>query len=98
MHAALRMQVRLVHEDGKHEIMLRSAAQSLAARQGKDLIMVADKAQPPVMKLGQIDALQRQQRRAEKEQRKKEAEQRRKMSVKEVRAAVCAHGAGRLLS
>ena len=47
--------------------------------------MVAEKATPPVMKLGVIDALQRAQRRAEKEQRKKEAEQRRKMAVKEVR-------------
>ena len=71
-------------EDGKHEVMLRSAAQSLASKQGMDLIMVADKAQPPVMKLGEVDSLQRAQRRAEKEQRKREAEQRRRMSVKEV--------------
>ena len=81
------MQVRLVFEDGKHEVMLRSAAQRLAAKQGKDVIMVADKATPPVVKLGEIDALQRAQRRAEKEQRKREAEQRRKMSVKEVGSA-----------
>ena len=70
--------------------MLRSEAQRLAAQQRLDLIMVADKAQPPVVKLGEVDSLQRAQRRAEKEQRKREAEQRRKMSVKEVGPSRCA--------
>ena len=34
------MQVRLVFEDGRHEVMLRSAAQSLADRQGLEIVQV----------------------------------------------------------
>ena len=34
------MQVRLVFEDGRHEVMLRSAAQSLADRRGLEIVQV----------------------------------------------------------
>ena len=77
----------MVFEDGTHEVMLRSAADSLASRQGLDLVMVADKANPPVVKLAARDLLAKAAKKHEKEQRKRESEQRRRMAVKEVRGS-----------
>lgn len=77
--------VRLVFDNGAHEVMAISEAQRTAARLGKDLLPVAPGAQPPVFKLGHQDAQAAADRRRYKEQRKRELEQRRKMAVKEVR-------------
>ena len=84
----LALQVRLVFEDGRHEILLRSAVQSMADRQNLEVVMVAAKAQPPVVKLAEPNALAKAEKKREKEQRKRESEQRRKMVIKEVQAAV----------
>lgn len=65
--------------DGRKEsmgVMSTSEALDLAAEQDVDLIMMNEEAQPPLVRLVQLNKLKYEQSKAEKDQRKKQRESR----------------------
>lgn len=81
-------QIRLVYEDGTHQVLPIGQAQSEASQAKRDLIPTALHQDPPVYKMGLKDQIAIAEYKRQKERRKQEMEQRRRLVVKEVCRAV----------
>ncbi len=80
------LQVRLVFEDGRHEIMPYTDALRRAAKAKTDLLVVALHADPPVCRLALLDDMVSAETQRRKAVKQRQLEIRRRDSLKEVRA------------
>tara|TARA_B100001248_G_C27343776_1_gene437658 strand:+ start:537 stop:1103 length:567 start_codon:yes stop_codon:yes gene_type:complete len=76
-------QLRVTDPDGKTDIMDKKTAMDLAKELGKDLILITDKADPPVAKILDKNKFLYEKKQREKEQKKKQRES--EVEEKEVR-------------
>jgi translation initiation factor IF-3 len=78
--------VRLVSEDNSHQIVSLEQAWKLAAQEQKDLLLVAERADPPVCRLAYLEKVTLEQAQRRKDAKLKQLTIRRRDVVKEVRS------------
>jgi translation initiation factor IF-3 len=80
--------LRLVLDDGTHQVLPRAAALALARSSGKDLLQVDPHGDPPVCRLVHIDKVLSADRAKEKAAKRKEVERRHVDVTKDVRVTL----------
>ena len=80
--------LRLVMDDGTHQVLPRAAALALARSSGKDLLQVDPHGDPPVCRLVHIDKVLSADRAKEKAAKRKEVERRHVDVTKDVRVTL----------